>query len=608
MLKFKKLSIRNFLSIGNVPQVINLDSKSLTVILGDNQDVVGDGARNGAGKSTIIQALHYCLYGQSIKNKIRKDNLINKTNTKNTEVSLEFEKDGHHYCIIRCRKPTSLKFIVDDQVVNEVDTNEAQGESKETQEAISEVIGISPQLFSHIILHLTPNIVEPFLASSANDQRLIIEELLGITALSQKAESLKELIKDSKLEIDKEKFKTQSVDDQNERIIKTISSLEEKEKQWDDNLLNSLLNFKDRVEKLENVDIEEELRLHRQKNQYKENKRELDSLSKEINAIERELEANIRDKRNLGLRSQQLKIDLVKTQQHACPTCGQEVHDKKHDEILVHIQKQLDEILVKEKEVDENIQDLTSALDELKSRYESKSSTLGEDVDTFYRTEQEAWEHKTTLEKTLEQIDSLGNETNPYTSQIVELKTNNIQENSYERLNDLMYILKHQEFLLKLLTSKDSFIRKRILDQNMQYLNHRLHYYLGKIGLPHQVAFLNDLSVLIRNKGEEYDYDNLSNGEKTRLILALCWSFRDVWERLNTPINLSFIDELLDSGLDTFAIEEAFGLLKKLNRDSGRSIFIISHREDLTNRATTVLNVIKENGFTTFHTSSIETE
>jgi signal transduction protein with GAF and PtsI domain len=104
-----------------------------------------------------------------------------------------------------------------------------------------------------------------------------------------------------------------------------------------------------------------------------------------------------------------------------------------------------------------------------------------------------------------------------------------------------------REFLYKLLTNKDSYIRKRIIDQNLSYLNARLSQYLDRIGLPHTVVFMNDLSVNITELGRELDFDNLSRGERNRLILSLSWSFRDVWESLYQPINLLFIDELIDS-------------------------------------------------------------
>jgi DNA repair exonuclease SbcCD ATPase subunit len=158
----------------------------------------------------------------------------------------------------------------------------------------------------------------------------------------------------------------------------------------------------------------------------------------------------------------------------------------------------------------------------------------------------------------------------------------------------------HQEFLLKLLTSKDSFIRKKIIDQNLAYLNNRLTYYLDKMGLPHTVTFQNDLNVEIMQLGQDLDFDNLSRGERNRLILSLSWAFRDVWESLYQQINLLFIDELIDNGLDASGVEGALAVLKKIARERKKNVYLISHKDELIGRVNNVLKVVKENGFTSY--------
>jgi len=150
------------------------------------------------------------------------------------------------------------------------------------------------------------------------------------------------------------------------------------------------------------------------------------------------------------------------------------------------------------------------------------------------------------------------------------------------------------------LTNKDSFIRKKIIDQNLAYLNNRLTYYLDKMGLPHTVVFQNDLTVIITQLGQDLDFDNLSRGERNRLILGLSWSFRDVWESLYQAINLLFVDELVDNGLDASGVEGALAVLKKMARERKKNIFLISHKDELIGRVNNVLKVIKENGFTNY--------
>ena len=135
-------------------------------------------------------------------------------------------------------------------------------------------------------------------------------------------------------------------------------------------------------------------------------------------------------------------------------------------------------------------------------------------------------------------------------------------------------------------------------------MNSRLTHYLDKIGLPHQVVFKNDLQVEITELGREMDFYNLSRGEMNRLILSLSWAFRDVWENLYSPINVLFIDELLDNGTDAIGMENSISILKDMSRRRQKSIWLISHKDELAMRVNSVLKVIKENGFSTYATST----
>jgi DNA repair exonuclease SbcCD ATPase subunit len=219
---------------------------------------------------------------------------------------------------------------------------------------------------------------------------------------------------------------------------------------------------------------------------------------------------------------------------------------------------------------------------------------------TFYETAKEAYEHRSNVENLKAALLNKSDETDPYQSQIDELSESALQTIDWTPVNELTSYKEHQEFLLKLLTNKDSFIRKKIIDQNLAYLNNRLTYYLDKLGLPHQVVFQNDLNVEITQLGQDLDFDNLSRGERNRLILGLSFAFRDVWESLYQGVNLLFIDELIDSGMDTAGVENSLGVLKKMGRERDKNIFLISHKDELVGRVNNVLKVVKENGFTSY--------
>ena len=195
MIKIKNLTVKNFMSVGNQTQAVDFDKQQLTLVLGENLDQGGDdmGSRNGTGKTTIVNALSYALYGLALTN-IKRNNLINKTNNKGMLVTLTFEKDGTNYKVERGRGPNILKFFINDQEQELID--ESQGDSRKTQETINELLGMSHNMFKHILALNT--YTEPFLSKKVNDQKDIIEQLLGITILSEKAENLKEKIKQTK--------------------------------------------------------------------------------------------------------------------------------------------------------------------------------------------------------------------------------------------------------------------------------------------------------------------------------------------------------------------------------------------------------------------------
>ena len=219
MIQIKDLTVKNFMSVGNATQAINFDRQDLTLVIGENLDLGGDGSRNGTGKTTIINALSYALYGQALTN-IRRDNLINKTNGKNMLVSLDFAVNGVNYRIERGRKPNVLRFFANNQEQQSEDN--AQGDSRETQQAIEQILGLGHDMFKHVLALNT--YTEPFLSMRANDQRQLIEQLLGITLLSERADSIKEQAPQTKDDISQEEMRIRAVQQTNKKIKEQIES------------------------------------------------------------------------------------------------------------------------------------------------------------------------------------------------------------------------------------------------------------------------------------------------------------------------------------------------------------------------------------------------
>lgn len=577
MLIFKSISFKNFLSFGNVFQKINLKSNELTLILGENRDTVENttASRNGTGKTAILQAITYALYGQSLA-KIKKDNLVNKSNFKNMETIIEFEKDNIEYRIERGRKPNYLKFFVNHKVISE-ETNDAQGENKETQEVIENILGFSYSLFKQIIALNAYQ--ESILTLGSSEQRILIEELLGLSVITEKSKKLGDMIKDIKNNIKEEEFKLKTIKDTNDKVIQTLNDLQNKSSIWNINHEKNIEKIVSEIDNLLKVDIEKEINLHNKIIEYSTLVNEQRKINDDIERYMR----NISSKQNKLIK---FYSELKTIKNSKCPTCDQDIHNEKgellKEKILILIDNEESEILIEE-----------NKLNDLKSKVKLVNIITQQ---TFYPNLQNAYKHKQIMENYETNLNKEINNINPFLDQIESLSKNAIQDYNTNLLIEYKSILEHQEFLYRILTNKDSFVRKQIMKQNLSYLNQRLTYYLSKIGLPHSVKYQSDLNVDIENLGQDFDYDSLSKGERTRLSLSLSFAFRDTFEMLAGNCNLLWLDEA-DSNTDQSFYDNWIAILKDFVRNHKKSVFLVSHQESIIPRVDNIIMVIKEVGF-----------
>ena len=580
MIQIKDLTVKNFMSVGNATQAINFDRQDLTLVLGENIDLGGDGSRNGTGKTTIINALSYALYGEALTN-IRRDNLINKTNSKGMMVSLDFCVGEQCYRIERGRKPNVLKFYINDSEQEADDY--AQGDSRETQGAILKLLSMSHTMFKHLVALNT--YTEPFLSLKQNDQREIIEQLLGITQLSERADKIKELSKRTRDDIKQEEMTIKALQTANDKIGDQVKALQRRQTLWMNKKAEDVKKFETAIEDLAHVDIDAELAAQDDLLTWTELNNTQTQLQKDIAALNAQVSRAEKD-------VTRTKKALDSLESGTCGSCGQSVdHMETHQQHVAKAQEEYNGSSNFLSEIQEGISALKADKTEVPARPR-----------VFYDSVSDAHNHRSTLSSLETQLQSKRAEADPYVDQIVEMQTTAATEITYDKLNDLTRLYDHQDFLLKLLTNKDSFVRKRIIDQNLSYLNSRLTHYLDRIGLPHTVIFQNDLTVEIQELGRDLDFDNLSRGERNRLIISMSWAFRDVWESLYGAINLLFIDEMIDSGMDTSGVEAALALLKKMARERSKSIWLVSHKDELAGRVNNLLKVVKENGFTSYST------
>lgn len=710
MITFKTLKIKNFLSFGNSETVLDLTKDPLTLIKGYNLDKPGESeeARSGTGKSSVLQALHYALFGKSINNEIKLANIINKTNKKNLEVTLTFEKDGIEYRIERGRKPEYLRFIVNNI---ETEDDEAQGENSKTQEQIQEILGFEPDIFNQTFL-LTKN-VESFLKQPLATQRDIIEQLIGTTILTLKADALKVKIKEYKQFVGEETVRLQTVKSSNQQIIdqhnQTIEKIKSQQQNWNVEHQDKIEKLKTYLEGLKSFDIQDELEKHefnaeqikikeqkeKQDNEIKDLNNQVNSLIQEGFGIQKQLtelqNVNVDQEKqlyeswdvynkavedyNIKVAAQELinkEVDLAKSkvsslhnaivkldkdidelesnikmfQANVCPMCGQALHDehsKLKQTFIENLANKKIEREEKQGEFDEAGKDYEIAIQKIKPvesisvpkpdkqphykdqkdlyEHENKVRNLVKDGQvlaekvkdlqekiksypelvyqeakpTYYKMKELAMQHISLITSCESNIDTLLKEENPFDKTLSEMKEPELIPYDESKLNETLRIQKHSELLVKLLTDKDSFIRKKVLERNLNFLNQLIKKYMLKIGSIHEVNFLPDMSVDIVKQGESFDFANLSEGEKTAVTLSLNFAFRELFERLNESINLLCFDER-EGGLDKQMVRNFIDMLQNIK---DKNIFVISHREEFIRTIPNQITCQMLRGFTT---------
>ena len=646
-IRFKELQIRNVLSFGNQTTIIDLSDPGTTHLQGENLD--NDGA-NGSGKTTILNTLVYVIYDKPLS-QISLQRLINATNNlKSTmmEVRLTFDKGIDTYEIYRCRGESI------DITLTRNGEDITCASSAETNRLILEIIGISYELFTKIIVFSGDSI--PFLLMPVAQQRAQIEELFNITLLSEKAIKLKAIIKATESDAAIQEAVIKEQETQSALFQKQIKNAEERITKWDNDTVNQQANqLQEAKERLEKWDIDTEKQSTKQlkeaedritkwdtekQSQFIKLQKDYDLISTFDSEVEKELhllingikveETRLTNEIN-GLRKDNLILEtdikkLTKELSHLvdekCPYCLQKfegaakkikglkesIHDKE-----TSINTWNYEINIRNTELTTLLNDKKSALEVMKFGSleevlkaesnaviaENKIKELKNSNNPYIEVLEQLRNQPIPVNPHIEVLEQLKNQPvliNPHIEVYEELLKSPINTVDYTELDKLKKLVEHQQFLLKLLTDKNSFIRRTIISRTIPFLNKRLFYYTRELGLPHVIKFDDDMSCTVVQYGRELDFGNLSSGEKKRVNLSLSLSFRDVLHHLHSHVNCLFVDEI-DGGLDSLGVNNIFKLLKGKTREDNLSMWIISHRPEAVGRFDKTVVVRKESGF-----------
>lgn len=581
------------MSYGNAITVLDLSSPGTTLIVGEDLDNTSTGSgANGVGKTTIMQAIVYACYGRAITD-IQVDNLVNNVNKKNMEVTLDFRIDDMHYRIIRARKMKSgpsgnyVRFYQksgDYDFEDEHDLSKGH-HSRDTDVDIERVIGMKFELFSRIIVFSAMN--EAFFkmpirshgTSKKANQTDFIEELFGLTEISDKAESLKKEQDLTNREINDIQLTLEYSEREHNRHNELLSATKRRVESFDTKRLSDIDELQEELIKLEAIDLDRELELHERLSNLKKRRVELE---RELKDIEGGLRASAKI-----IKKANAEIEVLHDSK--CPYCLQAFLENEH---------KIDECSTKVTEATSTKSDLETLWDTTTAQFDANAAEL-----EFITSQITVKNHNTLLnvkrdiERFKDDIAKLEVAENPHIEQLEELQAIELTTIDYTEVNRLTQLLEHQKFLMKLLTKRDSFVRKALLNKNLPYLNAKLQDNLASLGLSHKVEFTHELTARITQFGRELDFGNLSNGQQARVNIALSFAFRDVLQAMHTPVNICLLDEVLDVGLDAVGVQAAAKMIKRKARDEKLCLFIISHRDEIDSVFDRTMTVQLNKGF-----------
>ncbi len=565
MITFKRITWSNFLSTGNHPTTVNLDSNSTSLIIGTN----------GAGKSTILDALTFSLYGKSFR-KINKAQLVNTTNEKNCLVEICFSSNNVEWRIERGIKPNIFKIYRGGEELNQ---NASANDQQKWLE--QNVLKMNYKSFTQIVILGSSSFV-PFMQLPTNSRREVVEELLDIKIFSSMNEIVKSRIRSVKddvrtLELKKESLKDK-VDMQRD-FIKQIEDQGKEDISYKEHQINALLME-------ENSYINKNEDCNKEVIDIQGKMETLDGATKklkEFGAIEGKLSMKI---------AKVIKDQTFFDNNTVCPTCSQDIEERFR-------LNRISDFKNKAIELQEGYLKLQEAIEKEEIR-ESQFKQLSGDLSKLLNG---ITKNNSQINGCQQQIKRLEHEIQTITSQIANRNTEHEKleqfrtslQDTFENISDKKEKITYLDFTYNLL--KDGGVKSQIIKKYLPIINQQANKYLQMMDFYINFKLDEEFTETIESPiHEDFSYASFSEGEKMRIDLALLFTWREVARMKNSVnTNLLIMDEVFDSSLDGFGTEEFLKIIRFVIKDA--NIFVISHKEGLEDKFDDVLRFEKVGNF-----------
>ena len=565
MITFKTISWKNFLSTGNQPTTVQLDRKSTSLIIGSN----------GAGKSTILDALTFSLYGKSFR-KINKGQLVNSVNEKNCFVEIEFDIGGIIWKVERGIKPNIFKIFRNDEELNQ---NASAIDQQKWLE--QNVLKMNYKSFTQIVI-LGSSTFVPFMQLPVSSRREVVEDLLDIKIFSSMNDIVKGKIRLLKDEIKTLDLKKESLKDKVDMQKGFINKIESQTKNDNDKKKQLITSYEENIHNRYQDGFNLE-------NQMQDLKNEMEKYS---NATKR-----LRDfggiKGKLSQRIGKLVGDhKFFSDNSVCPTCGQDIEESFRVNRIKDSQDKAEELRKGFEELQQAIKD-----EELR---ESNFSKLSQEVSSSLNGISTNNTEITGLQRQISRLESeIQTITTEIENQSIEheklAELNESLQETYDNLAERKDKVSYQDFIYNLL--KDGGVKAKIINKYLPLINQQVNRYLQMMDFYINFKLDEEFNETIETPiHEDFTYSSFSEGEKMRVDLSLLFTWREI-ARLKNSVNtnLLIMDEVFDSSLDGFGTEEFLKIIRFVIKDA--NIFVISHKTGLEDKFDEVLKFEKIKGF-----------
>lgn len=563
---FKTLTWKNFLSTGNVANELQLDSHTSTLIIG----------KNGEGKSTMLDALTFALFGKPFRD-VNKNQLINSINKKNCMVEVKFESNNREYRIVRGIRPNIFEIYCDNELINK------DAALKDYQKVLEQqILKLNYKTFTQVIILGSSSFV-PFMQLPTGQRREVIEDILDIRVFSTMNSILKEKVIETKDNLSGIETKVL-----NERI--KIESQKNLIKVLVNSKQDTITNIQQKIE-ANNTDIEFA-------------RSTIIKLNEEITTLkaktvkEKDVLLNIDKAKSLKSKTKHT-IDSCTNNMHffsnndVCPSCSQDINETHKQKVIVDLNTTIESNTNKIIELDDVIVKLQKQIDVILS-ITNQITDKNIDISTYNNT-----------------ITILNNQIAGHTSEIAQIKLNTgdidvekkklktLAESAMELIIDKNALLEHrnlQDAALNLL--KDTGIKTAIIREYLPAMNKLINKYLSAMDFFTHFELDDGFNEIIKSRHrDEFTYASFSEGEKQKIDLALLFSWRQIAKIKNSVnTNLLIMDEIFDSSLDTAGTEMLMQLLNEL--PSGHNVYVISHKGDqLLDKFDNTIKFEKKNEF-----------